>query len=168
MPRVPAAPIAIRESRRIPSPSTDFEARCRPMTDSCAPAGDCCVPETPKMPQPDRALIIHSREFPAKKVEMEGAEGVTIREMITCRDGAPNFAMRLFEVAPGGHTPLHTHPYEHEVFILDGEGVLGGGIEARPLRPGDAVFVPASILHQFRNTGQRPLRFLCLIPNLPG
>jgi len=138
------------------------------MTDPCTPAGDCCVPETSSTQTPDQALIVHSREFPPKKVEMEGAEGATIRELLTCREGTPNFAMRMFEVAPGGHTPLHTHPYEHEVFILDGEGELGGGLEARPLRPGDAVFVPPSALHQFRNTGQKTLRFLCLIPNLPA
>jgi quercetin dioxygenase-like cupin family protein len=126
------------------------------------------VPGSSNVQQPDVAKIIHSLEFPPKKVEMDGVDGATIRELITARDGAPHFAMRMFEVAPGGHTPLHTHPYEHEVFILDGEGELGGGVEARPLRPGDAVFVPADILHQFRNTGQKTLRFLCLIPNQPS
>ncbi len=90
-----------------------------------------------------------------------------VRWLISKKDGAQNFAMRLFEVKPGGNSPLHQHEWEHEVFILEGEGELRGGLEARPLRPGDAVFVPADALHQFNNPGRKTLRFLCLIPNLP-
>ena len=37
------------------------------------------------------------------------AEGVQIREMITAQDGAPTFAMRVFDVTPGAATPYHTH-----------------------------------------------------------
>ena len=32
--------------------------------------------------------------------------------------------MRQFELAPGGHTPRHTHAHEHEVFVLEGAGVV--------------------------------------------
>jgi len=136
------------------------------MFDPCA-SGQCpdSKPSAPAGPCPTQALIIHSAEFPAKKVEMDGADGAPIREMITARDGAPHFAMRMFEIAPGGHTPWHKHPFEHEVFILDGEAVLEGEPESRPLRPGDAIFVPGNVMHQFRNTGPKTLRFLCLVPN---
>jgi quercetin dioxygenase-like cupin family protein len=68
-------------------------------------------------------------------------------------------------VAAGGHTPQHTHPYEHEVFILEGEGQVLEGDVAHPLRPGDVVYVRPDEVHQFRNTGSGPLKFLCLVPN---
>jgi quercetin dioxygenase-like cupin family protein len=80
-------------------------------------------------------------------------------------DCAPNFAMRQFEVAPGGHTPRHSHPYEHEVFVLEGRGVVLEGNVPHPLRGGDVVYVRPDELHQFRNTGDLPLKFLCLVPN---
>ncbi len=137
------------------------------MKDPCMP-DDCCVPDSSTAAASTKTQVIHALEFPPRKVEMEGADGATIRELITCREGAPNFAMRMFEVAPGGHTPLHTHPYEHEVFILEGEGELRGGLAPRALRPGDAVFVPPDALHQFNNPGRKTLRFLCLIPNPPS
>ena len=57
-------------------------------------------------------------------VEIEGAEGVEVRWLISKDDGAENFAMRMFELGGGGHTPLHTHPHEHEVFVVEGEGVF--------------------------------------------
>ena len=38
--------------------------------------------------------------------------GVLKREMITGADGAPRFALRVFEVAPGESTPAHAHWWE--------------------------------------------------------
>ena len=42
--------------------------------------------------------------------------------------------------------------------VLEGE-------REHPLRPGSQVYVPPHELHQFRNTGPGPLKFLCLIPH---
>ena len=77
---------------------------------------------------------------------------------------APSFSMRQFEIAPGGHTPKHSHAYEHEVFILEGSGVVLEENVEHPLRSGTAVYVPPNQLHQFRNTGTTAMKFLCLIP----
>jgi quercetin dioxygenase-like cupin family protein len=73
--------------------------------------------------------------------------------------------MREFEVAPGGFTPRHEHPYEHEVYVLSGEGQVFSGDQPHPIRSGDVILVQPDETHQFRNTGSVPLRFLCLIPN---
>jgi len=93
------------------------------------------------------------------------AEGVKVRWLIDEEKGAPNFAMRLFEVEPGGSTPYHTHDWEHEVFILEGEGVAvkEDGTEESVV-PWDVVFVEPNERHNFMNTGEDNLRFLCLIP----
>ncbi len=98
---------------------------------------------------------------------MPGASGVGMRLMVGRADGAPTFSMRHFRVEPGGHTPLHHHNYEHEVLILEGQGLLVGNPDApqgQPLKPGDVVFMPANEPHQFRNQGQGPLRFMCMVP----
>lgn len=108
-------------------------------------------------------------EVPQQAVEMEGASGCQVRWLIGEPDGAPNFAMRQFEVAPGGHTPRHHHPYEHEVFVVEGEGIVRQGGEAgdveHALKPGTVVYVGPDEIHQFRNTGETPLKFLCLVPH---
>lgn len=108
--------------------------------------------------------VVRSESIPFHPVTTEGARGASIKELITSRDGAPTFAMRLFEIEPGGNTPLHQHPWEHEVFILSGEGELRGESEVHPFKAGDAVFVPPAETHTFTNTGQQPLRLLCMIP----
>ena len=105
----------------------------------------------------------HYTEVAAQVVE-EGAKGVKIRWVINEGDGAANFAMRHFEIAPGGFTPHHTHPWEHEVFILTGRGKVVGPEGDKPLSPGTVVFVPPGEEHHFANDGAEPLTLLCLIP----
>jgi len=109
--------------------------------------------------------IKRSQDVAKTAVEIEGAKGVAIQWLISKDDEAENFAMRLFELEPGGHTPLHTHPHEHEVFILEGTGIVMDEGTERPIGPEDAILVPGGCEHNFQNTGDSTLRFLCLIPN---
>ena len=96
--------------------------------------------------------ITNFKNVEAEKVSEAGAKGVTIRWLISEKDGAPHFAMRLFEVEPNGYTPYHKHKWEHEVLILKGEGDLIAENKTSPLKQGDAVFVPGEENHQFKNT----------------
>ena len=108
--------------------------------------------------------ITHIHQVPANEVKMDGAKSCRMRLVIGPRDGAPNFALRVFEVASGGHTPLHQHPYEHEIYVLEGSGTVWSEGRQIALKPGDALYVPAGELHQFQNTGSGPFQFICLIP----
>ncbi len=97
-------------------------------------------------------------------VTMEGSSGARMRMLVGPADGAPNFHMRHFEVAPGGFTPHHQHDYEHEILILKGAGVAHSEQGERTFAAGDVIWVPANERHQFRNPGPAPLEFICLIP----
>ena len=107
---------------------------------------------------------IHFTDIPAEVPKEEGVKDTTIRWLITKKDGAENFTIRLFEMQPGGHTPLHQHDWEHEVFIVKGSGELRDKVQARPLKQGDAIFVKPMEWHQFANAGPDVLQFLCAIP----
>ena len=108
--------------------------------------------------------ITDYKEIKAEPVAFEETKGVKVRWLISDKDKAPNFAMRMFEVAPEGYSPLHTHSWEHEVFILEGEGVATDGGKETKLRSGTVVYVAPEEKHQFKNTGLDTLKFLCLIP----
>jgi quercetin dioxygenase-like cupin family protein len=108
--------------------------------------------------------ITHHTAVESQTVDMPGASKTKVRWLIG-PPAAPNFAMRQFEIEPGGHTPRHHHDYEHEVYVLEGTGIVTEGDEAHPLKPGDVVFVQPNDVHQFRNTGSKTLKMLCLIPN---
>ncbi len=108
--------------------------------------------------------ITNLKDVEAMKVGDPGVQGVTIRWLISEKDGALNFAMRLFEIEPGGNTPFHKHKWEHEVFILEGKGSFVTDRGTFPLNKGDAVFVPGEENHQFKSASGEKLTFLCLIP----
>lgn len=108
-------------------------------------------------------LVRRYSEVEAKPAE-QGAAHTTVRWLIAEPEGATHFAMRLFEVGPEGYTPLHRHPWEHEVFVLEGEGAVVSEDGEHEMSGGSAVFVPEDELHQFKNRGTKPLRMLCMIP----
>ncbi|MCP5111849.1 MAG: cupin domain-containing protein [bacterium] len=91
--------------------------------------------------------------------------GVALRWVVGSDDGAPRFAMRVVEVQPGNATPHHEHWWEHEVYVLSGKGVVKGGDQERPIEEGSAVYVPGDEKHQFVNTGDDVLRFICVVPH---
>jgi len=95
---------------------------------------------------------------------MEGADRVRMEILVGRADGAPSFSMRHFVVEPGGHTPHHQHDYEHEVVILEGEAEVTHGDEKRSVGAGSVLMVEPNCMHQFRNTGSTPLRFICMVP----
>ena len=97
-------------------------------------------------------------------VEVEGAKDVEIRWLISKEDGAENFSMRMFELQPGGFTPLHIHAHEHEVFVIEGQGVFVYEGEEYPFGSEYVIFVPPNKEHRFRNTGDSVLRLICMIP----
>lgn len=104
--------------------------------------------------------VMKSMEIEAGKV----LEGVTMRMVIGPADGAPHFNMRIFDVQPGFSTPHHAHWWEHEVYILAGRGVVRDAHGEHPIEAGMAVLVPGDVKHQFVNTGEDVLRFMCLVP----
>jgi len=90
--------------------------------------------------------------------------GVVKRVVIGADDGAQNFCMRVFEIAPGASIPLHTHVWEHEIFVLSGRGaLLSEGGETQVVKE-NVVFVPPNLRHGFANNSDQPLRIICVIP----
>ena len=108
--------------------------------------------------------IEKSTDIAKLSVEVEGAKDAEIRWLISKEDGAENFAMRMFEIKPGGCTPLHRHPHEHEIFAVEGEGVFVYEGKEYKFNRDYVIFVPGDKEHRFKNTGNSILRLLCLIP----
>lgn len=104
-------------------------------------------------------------DIAATKIDNELARGITARVLLGSSDGTENFCMRLFQLAPGGFTPRHTHDWEHEIFVHEGEGEIFGDGDWHPFRRGTVVLVPSGEEHQIRNSGGTELSFVCLVPS---
>jgi quercetin dioxygenase-like cupin family protein len=92
-------------------------------------------------------------------------EGVEMREMITDRDGAPNFSLRVFDVQPNASTPYHAHEWEHEVFILEGNGKVVTEGKESSFMAGDAVYIAPKEKHSFLADRGVTVRFICVVPS---
>lgn len=109
-------------------------------------------------------LIRKHATMNGSEVTMPGASDVQMRMLLGRDDGAPNFAMRHFTVAPGGHTPKHQHDYEHGIYIVAGKGTIEIDGQTQTITPGDSLFVQPNTPHQFRADQNAPLEFLCMVP----
>ncbi len=113
----------------------------------------------------DVLKVKHYKDVERQEAVTDGASGAGMRWVLGPEDEMPNFYLRVVEVEPGGRTMRHRHPYEHEVFVLEGEGELVDTVgKALALHPGHAAYVAPEELHQFRNAGEGTFRFICVIP----
>jgi quercetin dioxygenase-like cupin family protein len=111
-------------------------------------------------------IIKKITDVAAKAVQMDGAKDVSVRIIFGPDDKAPTFAMRIFEMDGGGHTPFHTHPFEHEVVILSGTVATVSDKGPTPLNVGDMLLVAPNEQHQFKNlSATQKASFMCMVPN---
>ena len=107
---------------------------------------------------------IHYSNMQPEVVTEPGAVNVKVRWLISRKDDARRFAMRLFTLGPKGRTPMHSHDEEHEVFILEGEGRVICDEKTERLFHGSVVYIPPHSQHFFENLDEKPLSFLCIVP----
>jgi len=107
--------------------------------------------------------VKHAQDVEAGPVK--NGDKTSIRVLIPAQEG-PHFAMRRFEMEPGGGMPNHTNTVEHEQYVLRGRARIGIGGEEYEVKAGDVVFIPSGVPHWYLNIGEEPFEFLCMIPNL--
>ena len=110
--------------------------------------------------------ITDLNKTPKKKMEMEGAKDAWKQIPVSKDDGTPLFSLRVFTIEPGGHTPYHTHPFEHVNYIIEGSGfVVTEGGKERPVQKGDFLLILPEEKHQYKNASpDGPLVLICGVP----
>ena len=78
--------------------------------------------------------------------------------------GAKDLTVIEVTLNPGGGHNFHKHPDQEEViYVIDGVVEQWLRDEKRLLRPGDAVFIPADVVHASFNTGNAPAKLLAIL-----
>ena len=90
-------------------------------------------------------------------------DGSEIRELLAHRNSCiEKQSLAEARLPAGAATTPHYHPQTEEIYyILEGQGTMIVGDQMRQVGPGDAVAIPPGAVHQIRNTGSAPLKFLC-------
>jgi len=96
---------------------------------------------------------------------VDAAEGLAKGVLVGEAEGAPNFAMRRFELREGAEVPPHTNAVEHVQYVLAGEYTVTIEGEAHAVEPGDSLYIPAGAVHGYANDGDREGAFLCVVPH---
>ncbi|EQD37516.1 cupin 2 domain-containing protein [mine drainage metagenome] len=109
--------------------------------------------------QTDVRGIVRSSEN-IEESELEG--GARIRWLITHRDGAPTFSMRLITVENGKSTPYHSHDYEHEIYVISGKLSVLIGKESFAANQGDHIFIPPNEFHGMSAVTDTTI--ICVVP----
>ncbi len=82
--------------------------------------------------------------------------GPGIRTNIVC---GKDLTLSFATIAPNASGPMHSHPHEQMVYVLEGEADLILAGKAYPLKAGDAMWVPSNIEHTGAS-GPKGARFL--------
>jgi len=93
-------------------------------------------------------------------------DGCRLRELLHPAKAPLAFRYSLAHatVAPGRSTRLHRlHKASEVYYILHGEGEMRLGEETARVVAGQAVYIPPGTTQCIRNTGDRPLVFLCIV-----
>ncbi|PSP26855.1 cupin domain-containing protein [Halobacteriales archaeon QH_2_65_14] len=108
------------------------------------------------------ALVREAQDIEYESVD--AADGLAKGVLINESHGAPNVALRRFTLAPGGEVPKHTNDVEHEQYVLRGEYIVGIDDTEHTVSPGDALHIPAGVVHWYRNEGDEEGAFICAVP----
>lgn len=120
--------------------------------------------EIARLRENETMYVKHISDVEQKDTSKEGAKNTLIQWLINDKIGAKNFVMRRFVVKRNGYTPLHSHDWEHEVYVLSGKGIVKIDKEEYPLEKDKFAYVPPNVVHQFNNTSDENLVLLCVIP----
>lgn len=109
-------------------------------------------------------IVSHDSLAPVRHMDIPGAKDADMKVLVGEGQGWSDHVMRLIELAPGGCSPKHAHPWPHINYMVEGHGVLHIDGKDHEVKSGSYAFVPANSLHQFVNTGQEQFRFICIVP----
>jgi len=99
-----------------------------------------------------------------EEVKTEGSYTI-IHEAISADDGAQNFVMRVVEQGPGRASRGHAHEWEHEIFVLSGNGIAQIEDEEFPISKDSVVYFAPNEWHKITTPeGSEPLCWITVIP----
>ncbi|QMS84639.1 cupin domain-containing protein [Candidatus Xianfuyuplasma coldseepsis] len=109
-------------------------------------------------------IVGHLEKLDGKVIESSQVQDVMMKVLVSPKEGWDGHVMRVFEVGIDGYTPKHQHPWPHINYIIDGVGSLMIDHQEYQITSGSYAYVPSDTIHQFKNVGEKPLKFICIVP----
>lgn len=113
----------------------------------------------------DKVKVVRVDSVP--RVAVENGVNTWVKVLFSVNE-MPTFSMRIFEMDSGGYIEVHSHPWEHEILVLEGALRVFVENEVYDLTPGIAIYIPPGKVHGYKNLAQGRTVFLCVIPTKPS
>ncbi len=105
-------------------------------------------------------------EIEKKQISGDGIKNVLKQVPIGAKEGWQDHTLRVFTIQPDGHTPRHSHNWEHVNYVISGEGTLEVDGKFLTLSKGAFAVVPPNALHQYSNKGKEDFVMICIVPSV--
>lgn len=90
--------------------------------------------------------------------------GLPSQHIVTEQVGSTSIFLGQQWLKPGDEVFLHTHPCEEALMFLAGSGEATLADETVAIVPGSSLFIPAGVVHGFRNTGDTEMHVVIVFP----
>lgn len=109
-------------------------------------------------------MVGNFNDLDRKEIKLDTVKNAYMKVLVGKDEGWDNHVMRVMEVESFGYTPHHNHPWPHINFMIEGEGELEIDGVIHQVKQGAFAYVEAGKTHQFRNTTDKPFKFICIVP----
>lgn len=100
-----------------------------------------------------------------KQVIGDGIRNVLKQVPIGPEQGWTDHILRVFTLQKDGHTPRHSHDWEHVNYVISGRGRVEIDGEKHSMERGAFAFVPPNATHQYSNVGDEDFIMICIVPS---
>jgi len=104
------------------------------------------------------------KDINASAVNATGAVNAFKQVLVGPQQGWDGWVMRLFTLGRGGCTPQHSHPWPHINYVIRGTGTLFLDDKEQNIGSDYVAYIPGGSVHQFKNSGESDLSFICIVP----
>jgi quercetin dioxygenase-like cupin family protein len=112
----------------------------------------------------ENMFIASIDEIEKKQIAGDGIKNVLKQVPIGPEQGWKNHVLRVFTLQKGGHTPKHSHNWEHVNYVISGKGTLEIEGRKHDLAGGSFAVVPPNTEHQYSNSGDEDFVMICIVP----
>lgn len=109
-------------------------------------------------------FVKNIQEIDKNQISGDGIQNVLKQVPVGPEQGWEN-TLRVFTLQKDGHTPKHSHNWEHVNYVISGKGTLEMGGKKNELTTGSFAFVPPNVEHQYANAGKEDFVMICIVPN---
>lgn len=103
-------------------------------------------------------------EIEKKEISGEGIKNVRKQVPVGPDQGWKDHILRVFTIGKDGHTPRHSHDWEHVNYVISGTGTLEIEGKEQQLNKGMFAVVPPNVEHQYSNQGEEDFVMICIVP----